>query len=253
MNTKTKIILAETPFVSIQAEGNTIGKLSIFIRFSGCNFQCSYCDSKFTWSTNKNDNIETYDNAQHFVETYSHLFLNSKVQNIVFTGGEPLLYQDQMVDIMEAIEKAKQESLIYNPRMTLNTYEIETNFTVPLKIGFVIYCFDRGFIQFNISPKVQFKPSILDNIKILQKYSIPNFILKFVDDYTVETASKIIHLVEKVRELFEENINVYIMPEGETREKQLARFEQTLDFCKEYNFNFSPRVHVLLWDNKRGV
>ena len=47
--------------------------------------------------------------------------------------------------------------------------------------------------------------------------------------------------------------SIYLMPEGATREQQTALMPQVMEWCKEYNLKFSPRLHTLTWGKKRGV
>ena len=71
-------------FVSIQGEGPESGRRALFIRFSGCNLNCGWCDSKYalyTW-------IETP------VREILDLVVRSKCQYIVLTGGEPTIQTD---------------------------------------------------------------------------------------------------------------------------------------------------------------
>jgi len=93
-------------FTSIQGEGTRIGQPSHFIRFSGCNLCCVWCDTPV--------NPPAYD-LDIVVE-----YLHGSPYDIVFTGGEPMLYQSEIIDIIEAAK------LAYSTKMT-----IETNGTIP--------------------------------------------------------------------------------------------------------------------------
>jgi len=240
-----KITLAEIPFGSIQGEGNTTGKISTFIRFSKCNFRCTWCDSKHTWNENKDTIV--YSDENHLIEDNKKLL--GQNNNIVFTGGEPLLFQEQIVDISN-----KLEQLAIIPFKT--TYEIETNLAISIEsLPFIKWCrYKENSIQFNISPKLQFDYSkVVDNIKLLNKFNIP-FILKFVDEGSTETREEILKFITEIN--FSREINngkIFIMPECVTREEHINRFERTIEFCKEYGFNFTARTHILLWDKKRRV
>lgn len=69
-------------FVSINGEGIKAGQLSVFVRFKGCNLDCSYCDTK--WANEKDADFEsmsTDEIVKYVVET--------SVQNVTLTGGEP--------------------------------------------------------------------------------------------------------------------------------------------------------------------
>ena len=70
-------------FHSLQGEGRFTGTPVIFVRFSGCNLQCSFCDTKFDSYTEY-----TGDELLSVVKKYP-------CKRIVFTGGEPTLQIDQ--------------------------------------------------------------------------------------------------------------------------------------------------------------
>lgn len=230
--------LSEQPFKSIQGEGRTIGRTSLFVRFWGCNLKCEWCDSDYSWKKGKESIIE-YPVSSLLDDMCDPPYIN----NIVFTGGEPLLHQKDLFDTLNLVG------------IDDVSVEIETNGIIKIKDYSILdkLVNDKEIdILFNISPKLQFlnKKNIdilKENMAILEKIGI-RFILKFVDEEHNRD-----FLLDLVRTLDIEFYNIYIMPECRTREEHLAKFEDTLDFCMEHGFNFSPRAHILLWDNKKGV
>jgi len=122
-------------FESIQGEGQYIGTPSIFIRFSGCNLKCSWCDTKYSW-TEKGK--YTWKDAIRFIKE------NSLYKHIVFTGGEPLLSKNQE-DIMRII----QNTMIVDSRIT-----IETNGIILPYHSLQLLMKIRGL--WSVSPKLQF-------------------------------------------------------------------------------------------------
>lgn len=100
-------------FVSINGEGLYAGELAVFIRFAGCNLNCSYCDTK--WANEVTDFAE-----ENYIEIYN--YINSTgIRNVTLTGGEPLL-ADGIVPFLEYISEISE----------LNV-EIETNGSVDIK------------------------------------------------------------------------------------------------------------------------
>lgn len=107
--------VAET-FDSINGEGTRSGQLAFFVRFAGCNMNCTYCDT--SWANEPEDGSRKF-RTMSTGEIYSEIKL-SGIRNVTLTGGEPLIQQD----IDELLEV-----LLEDERLTV---EIETNGSVDL-------------------------------------------------------------------------------------------------------------------------
>ncbi len=100
-------------FVSINGEGTLAGQLAVFIRFQGCNLNCSYCDTAWANETN-------CDFIEMTKEEIAEYIKSTGIYNVTLTGGEPLL-QEYIKDLIEY--------LLENDALTI---EIETNGSVDL-------------------------------------------------------------------------------------------------------------------------
>ena len=98
-------------FSSIQGEGLLIGERQIFVRFAGCNLNCTYCDTKNSQSAN----VGTMMSVNQVLEKIEELS-TPDLGSISYTGGEPMLHADF---ISEIIKKTETKSLL------------ETNGTLP--------------------------------------------------------------------------------------------------------------------------
>lgn len=112
-------------FESIQGEGYYIGVKQTFIRFSGCNLDCYYCDtvktSKYCFDHINGEKILNPVPLTHV----QNLIDRSKVHSVCFTGGEPLLH----ADFIASLKKTR-------------AFYLETNMTLPRqarKLRFVDY------------------------------------------------------------------------------------------------------------------
>ena len=91
-------------FQSIQGEGSLIGTPMIFIRLWGCNMTCTWCDTRYSWApefkyiTKRQDMSPTM-LAEYIQVNYSHL------QWINFTGGEPTLWSDEILECIHILGK----------------------------------------------------------------------------------------------------------------------------------------------------
>lgn len=100
-------------FVSINGEARRAGELAVFIRFVGCNLNCSYCDTAWAIPMDAPGEQESIDSLLKYVD-------ESGVTNVTLTGGEPLLQNN--------IEKLIEELIKSNHRV-----EIETNGAVSIE------------------------------------------------------------------------------------------------------------------------
>jgi organic radical activating enzyme len=201
-------------FRSIQGEGPTFGSKALFIRFAGCNLRCSWCDSKYSWSSKRAKSMTAAQIAA----------IVEGGERIVLTGGEPLL-QD-LVPLLRSVRAG--------------AIEIETNGTLsPTHIP-------RKFdVQFNVSPKKQH----IDK-DILTEFNRRNSIFKFV----IQNRSDYAMAKRLTKEL--KLKKVVLMPEGITREGIIKRTRQITGWLiadNDFNALVIPRLHIILWGNKRGV
>lgn len=128
-------------FYSLQGEGFHTGTPSVFIRFSGCNLRCAFCDTQHSNHT-----------MMSLPEIIDRVSLHPLASLIVLTGGEPSLHVDD--DLIKAL------------RMTGKTITIETNGTVPIH---------HGIDWVTLSPKTAFeggdlKPCVItqcDELKVV--------------------------------------------------------------------------------------
>lgn len=97
-------------FPSIQGEGLRQGEATIFIRLSGCNLKCSFCDTKYAWEEG-----QPYSVAQ-VLDEVRKMRQSFPAQWVCITGGEPLLQ-----DIDELTRALKKEGL---------KIQVETNATL---------------------------------------------------------------------------------------------------------------------------
>ncbi len=83
-------------FSSIQGEGILIGRRQVFVRFSGCNLDCNYCDTSKSRDPLFGDLIST----EELLDRINKL-ITPDFHSISFTGGEPLLQADFIKNFLE--------------------------------------------------------------------------------------------------------------------------------------------------------
>lgn len=78
-------------FVSINGEGRRAGELALFLRFTGCDLRCDWCDTM--WANEKDAPFTSVD-TQSLVDIAGQAAEGYGVRNVTLTGGEPLLQKE---------------------------------------------------------------------------------------------------------------------------------------------------------------
>ena len=214
-------------FYSIQGEGMLVGVPSVFIRTSGCNLRCVWCDTPYTsWSPEGREMtvLEILEQARAFGASH-----------YVVTGGEPMIARE-IVELTGGL----------NGHVT-----IETAGTVykPVKCGLM-----------SISPKLansrpdgswsaqherlRYQPEVLRRLMGEYEYQ-----LKFV----VSSAGDLKEIHAILRELEADRSRVLLMAEGTDAATIRERARWIAEIAKREGFRYSPRLHIDLWGNQRGV
>ena len=220
MNKQPQVSWAECFGPTLQGEGKYIGKQSYFIRLGLCNLDCKWCDTPYTWDwTGKNG--YKYSKAIELRRS-SVIDLAGMVpadcQHVVLTGGEPMLQQTALLELASLL------------RVRGHSVEIETNGTI--------------------------KPKAVDwlrmsaiNMDALADYKHLGAIFKFVitDDFDL------VQVRYLQRELSIDAQSIYLMPEGRTQQEILAKLPDLFNVCAAENYVLTPRLHVLAFNDKRGI
>lgn len=211
-------------FYSHQGEGKYVGHESIFLRLSGCSLNCIYCDSRYA---DEGRMINIKDIIKEFKKYKSN--------NLVITGGEPMLQQNGLIELLIRLK---------------NKYfvTIETNGTiipVPKLLKFIDH--------WSVSPKLANSGNDIKlrlNGDAMIFYSdIYNPIFKYVISGVKDITE--VQLAEKCFNL--DRNKIYLMPEGKTIQEVNIKSHWLINECKKYYYNFSPRLHIMLFGNRRKV
>jgi len=229
-------------FASLQGEGLSAGRPSVFVRLSRCNLACVWCDTAYTWRfTGDNrphrDGIY-YDRAANQV-TLSEEETTARIvalggSRLVITGGEPLLQAPALARMIAAL-----------PPMHV---EIETNGTVapPLALDSLVQ-------QYNVSPKLGHSGNAaelaLPPERLAARAAGPRAFFKFVIAEPVDI-EEVLALAEAYAIPHE---RIWLMPEGRDSDTLRARSRWLAETCSEYEFNFADRLHIHLFGDTRGT
>ncbi|MDT3401901.1 7-carboxy-7-deazaguanine synthase QueE [Mucilaginibacter terrae] len=238
-------------FHSIQGEGKNLGKPSVFIRLSLCNLYCKWCDTDYTWNwqgtpyPHNNDAIPGYQKFEKDEmmavlgdEEIAGIVDDYNCKNLVITGGEPLVQQKSLISLLRLLRDNERGYHI----------EYETNGTfIPLPEV------DALSHQYNVSIKLSNSGvSYEDRIEpeaIAWFAASPKSNFKFVVD-TEQDMEEVQAIINKYNI---SNDVVYLMPQGSSVESLRQKQNWIVEVCKQYNYNYSDRMHIHIWGAKRGI
>lgn len=232
-------------FYSLQGEGKLAGVPSVFIRTSGCNLRCWFCDSYHTswepqgsWLTVDDiiDEVQSREDAEH----------------VVLTGGEPLIHEES-ADLLDQLSVLGYHTTV------------ETNGTIYR---------DAAIDLASISPKLESSTptperdpagngeweekhekrriDVEELSRLVESYdSQLKFVVTGRDDLAeIET------LLDRIQSSAETGIqrgDVLLMPEGTTREQLDERGQEVAELAMEHGYRYTPRLHVDLWNDALGT
>lgn len=221
-------------YSSLQGEGFLTGTPSVFVRASGCNLRCGYCDTPFASWNPEGDDLSISEIVDQIVE-YDH-------QYVVITGGEPMLFAE-LVPLCDQLRK--QEKHI--------TVETAGTLMLPVECDLM-----------SISPKLSNSTPSDVSARWLKRHEntrfAPDVIRYLVSRYPYQMKF-VVGCEEDVQEvlsyldLFPEisRDRVLLMPEG----VKLAKLTEVADWlepiCHAHQFTFCPRRQIEWFGSLRGT
>jgi len=227
-----KIKISEI-FCSVQGEGITVGKPSVFLRTSLCNLSCSWCDTKYTWDWY---NYDYYKEVKEIdIDDAYKKILELGTSRLVVTGGEPMLQQKQLLPLLKLLKK--------------DSYfiEFETNGTiVPMKETAELVD------QWNVSPKLSSANYPMGVTEIDYCYDYFNNASNAYFKFVIGDINDIHELEFVIRKHGISSNKIILMPQAATKKELTDRSKWLYRIAKKNGYRYSTRLQVLLWENKRG-
>ncbi len=216
-------------FYSVQGEGILVGVPSVFVRTSGCNLRCAWCDTPYTSWSPQGESMsvrEILDRVQAF-----------PARHVVVTGGEPMLFEET-VELTAAL---KSRGLHIT---------IETAGTVFKPVHCDLMSISPKLA--NSTPegswaerheKLRIQPEVLRKLMSAYEYQ-----LKFV----IADPGDLTEVKSVLQEIRAAGDRVLLMPEGQNNLTVAERGRWLTQICMREGYRYSPRLHVDLWGAERG-
>ncbi|MEO6245373.1 MAG: 7-carboxy-7-deazaguanine synthase QueE [Opitutaceae bacterium] len=225
-------------FHSIQGEGELTGVPSVFVRTSGCNLRCAWCDTPYA-SWNPEGTQRTV--AEIAAEVEGH----PQARHVVLTGGEPMIAKD-IRELADAIHATGRH------------ITIETAATIAPD-GIACHLA-------SLSPKLlNSAPDPMEHVAWRKKHEAtrwqPEVVREWVDRYPYqfkfvvsrpEDVAELEHMLAALQRDIPRH-KILLMPEAISLEQMRARAAWLGDLCKARGYRYAHRLHIELYGNRRGT
>lgn len=221
-------------FESIQGEGLLAGVPSLFVRASGCNLRCAWCDTPYaSWAP---------EGEEWTVERLVERAAQSRLRHIVLTGGEPMIFAD-VAPLTRALKALGRHITIETAGTVDQPVECDLMSISPKLANSTPHGVEGGrWVEMHEKARLR-----LDVIgRLMERYE---YQLKFV----VSREEDVAEAREVAGRLGAPVERVLLMAEGVDEAQLRERSVWIVEACKETGFRYGPRLHISLFGNRRGV
>jgi 7-carboxy-7-deazaguanine synthase len=225
-------------FYSIQGEGELTGVPSVFVRTSGCNLRCTWCDTPYA-SWNPEGENRSVEQIITEIETHPH------ARHVVLTGGEPMIAKD--IRLLASQIKKSGRHITIETAATMAPEGIACDLA-------------------SLSPKLlNSAPDALEHTAWRKKHEAtrwqPEVVRQWIDVYPYqfkfvitrpEDVDELEHMLSALKREIPRH-KVLLMPEGTSTAKLRSRAEWLAELCKARGYRYAHRLHVELYGNRRGT
>jgi 7-carboxy-7-deazaguanine synthase len=222
-------------FFSIQGEGRLAGVPSAFVRTSGCNLRCSFCDSDYTSWHPEGETLTVHDVLAR-LEAFP-------TRHVVVTGGEPMI-APSIEELCAGLRERGYHITVETAATVFKPVACDLASLSPKLSNSTPYQREGGR-NAERHERLRLQPDVIR--AFLERY---DYQLKFVIDRP-EDVAEVEALLEQLPGT--DRTKVLLMPQGVTREELAERGPRLAEVCKAHGFRYCPRLHIELYGNRRGT
>lgn len=220
-------------FFSVQGEGMLVGMPSVFVRTSGCNLRCSFCDTPYTSWQAEGETIP--------IDAILERLNRWPCRHAVVTGGEPMIapeiealcerlgtagYHITLETAGTVFKPVRADLISLSPKLSNSTPGVET-----------------GWVERHDETRSQ--PGVVG--QFLRDYECQ---FKFV----IDQPGDVDEVKQYLRQLGRINPErVFLMPQATDAATLAEKGRWIAERCKQEGFRLGPRLHIDLWGQTRGT
>lgn len=222
-------------FYSVQGEGRLVGMPSVFIRTSGCNLRCVWCDTPYTsWKPEGQERSlkEILDEVKGYPS-----------RHVVITGGEPMLARE-IEELTQRLRRRGYHITVETAATIFKPVACDLMSLSPKLSNSTPWKRERGrFARMHEEKRI--------NVPVIQRFMDSyDYQLKFVVEEERDFA-EVQEVLKKLKNV--DRDRVLIMAQAKTRKELRGKAPWLVNLCKSYGFRYTPRLHIDLYGDRRGT
>lgn len=222
-------------FHSIQGEGLLAGIPSVFVRTSGCNLRCWFCDTPYSSWEPEGEKLDPAEILQQV--------LDIDCKHVVITGGEPMLWP-RLVELVEDLRRSGRHVTVETAG-TLDVPLVCDLASISPKLASSTPTTQENGRFALMHEQARWRPEVIAKLMDRQPYQ-----LKFVA-HQLSDLAEIDSMLAQLPPTQPDRI--LLMPQGTTPSELSSRASWVANACLQRGWRYAPRLHIDLYGNTRGT
>ncbi len=222
-------------FHSVQGEGRLTGTPSVFIRTSGCNLRCWFCDTRYaSWEP---------EGESQDIDAIVSAALKWDTKHVVITGGEPMIFEE-MVELCDKLHRENRHitietaGTIYRD-LACDLWSISPKLSNSTPVGYASDEWVRNHDE------RRFRIDVVRRLMHQGEYQ-----LKFVVGSILD-AEEVLEYLQQLATW--DRDRVMLMPRGTTAEDLQLQSSWLTTWCRDHDLRMCDRSHIYWFGNRRGT